>query len=486
MPAFHFFSSPPLLLGLLGLLLISTMGNQAVPLARAQDPRSFQHGIDFVPLPNGHYQLIWSSSGNPPTGANSNGSWPHDVYNSPIDPANPQIVPTTLISKPEAQEPASSAITADGHIMVTMEDGWNAQDLLAQRYGVYDTNLNPVKGYPQLVLDGGHSGHVAAVGNQFVVFYSEGWVEGGGVDDLGSGDDVYVSVYHSNGNLSRSRNVVVGNATRDWWPLVAGSNHHAMFLWQRFVDDETHAELFYSIYNPNDGSFVKTETLLAPGLEYYTYDVQYLESIDRFLAVGAYEQGGGFAYLIDDQGTIVSEHLALPEVVREGQPAIWLGEETSESTARVVYPKSDGGVMVLELTTDDIALSAEIAGLPWQTVGTDGIFTVADQVYFVNLSPAGLVERTFQIEPVLLGDFESDGDVDGVDFLVWQRSFGTAVGADANGDGVVNSIDLTYWQANFGVAKTGTGEAVSVPEPTSCLFAILGMSLIVYFSTHNL
>jgi hypothetical protein len=58
------------------------------------------------------------------------------------------------------------------------------------------------------------------------------------------------------------------------------------------VDDETHSELFYSIYDPNNGRFVKTETLLATGLEYYTYGVQYLESIDRFLAVAAYEQGG--------------------------------------------------------------------------------------------------------------------------------------------------------------------------------------------------
>ncbi|NOZ40597.1 MAG: hypothetical protein GXP24_10270 [Planctomycetes bacterium] len=470
---------------LIGLLLVTTIGIMELPSTKAQDPRSFQHGIDLVPLPNGHYKLIWSSSGNPPTGANSDGSWPHDVYASNIDPANPQIVPTTLISRPEAQEPASSAITADGRIMVTMEDGWNAQNLLAQRYGVYDTNLNPVTGYPQLVLDGGHSGHVAAVENQFVVFYSEGWVAGGGVDDLGSGDDVYVSVYQSNGAFVRSRSIAVGNATRDWWPIVAGSNNHAMLLWQRFVDNETYSELIYSIYNPSNGSFVKTEALLATELEYYTYDVQYIESIDRFLAVGAYKQGGGFAYLIDDQGTIVGEHLALPEVVREGQPAIWFDEGSSagpnDNTARVVYPKSDGGVMVLELTTDDIALSAEIAGLPWQTAGTDGIFTAEDDVYFVNLSPTGLIERTFQIEPVLLGDFDGDWDVDGTDFLVWQRA--KASGADANGDGVVDSKDLAFWQSNFGEVGTETGSTAIVPESSSCLLALVGMSLALYFST---
>jgi hypothetical protein len=225
MPTFDLRFSCRALTSLLGLLLLSSTGILNVRSARAQDSRSFQHGIDLVPLPNGHYKLIWSSSGNPPTGANDNGNWPHDVYFSDIDPAQPKIVPTTLISKPEAQEPASSAITDDGYIMVTMEDGWNAENGLAQRYGVYDTDLNPVKGYPQVVFDGGHSGHVAVVGNKFVVFYSEGWVDGGGVDDLGSGDDVYVSAYHSNGKTLNSSNVAVGNATRDWWPLVAGSHN---------------------------------------------------------------------------------------------------------------------------------------------------------------------------------------------------------------------------------------------------------------------
>jgi len=34
---------------------------------------------------------------------------------------------------------------------------------------------------------------VAAVGEQFVVVYSEGWREGGGLDDNGTGDGVYAS-----------------------------------------------------------------------------------------------------------------------------------------------------------------------------------------------------------------------------------------------------------------------------------------------------
>lgn len=395
MPSFETSILRCVISGLSGVLCV--LGLLDVELATAQDPRSFQHGVDLIRLPNGHYKLIWSSSGNPPTGADDRGDWPHDVYSSDIDPANPQIVATTLISRPEAQEPASSAITDDGRIMVTMEDGWNAENVLVQRYGVYDVNLDPVRGYPQTVFDGGHSGHVAAVGNRFVVFYSEGWVEGGGVDDLGSGDDVYLSAYHSNGKLSDSEPVAVGNATRDWWPLVAGSKEHAMLLWQRFVDNETHSELFYTIYNPSSGSFVKTEARLATGIEYYTYDIQYVESIGRFLVVAAYEHGGGFAVILSDDGKIIATQHGLPEVVREAQPAIAPGDGSSPAAARVVYPKSDGGVMLLNVTPETITLTSEVAGPRWQTAGTDGIFTDSEHVYFVNLTPDGLVERTFRL-----------------------------------------------------------------------------------------
>ncbi len=62
------------------------------------------------------------------------------------------------------------------------------------------------------------------------------------------------------------------------------------------------------------------------------------------------------------------------------------------------------------------------------------------------------------------GDFDSDGDVDGADFLAWQRG-------DASGG--ATPANLTLWENNFGssaaVASTG-----AVPEPTSIV--LLGMA----------
>lgn len=68
---------------------------------------------------------------------------------------------------------------------------------------------------------------------------------------------------------------------------------------------------------------------------------------------------------------------------------------------------------------------------------------------------------------VLPGDFDLDGDVDGEDFLTWQR------GASPGG---VTSADLTTWQANFGSLVQLTNASSAVPEPsTLALLAVASL-----------
>jgi beta-glucanase (GH16 family) len=69
--------------------------------------------------------------------------------------------------------------------------------------------------------------------------------------------------------------------------------------------------------------------------------------------------------------------------------------------------------------------------------------------------------------PAESADFDSDGDVDGADFLTWQRGAGTTVGAvrvngnaNAGFDGDVDEGDLEVWRVQFGSAA-----ATNVPEP---------------------
>ena len=68
--------------------------------------------------------------------------------------------------------------------------------------------------------------------------------------------------------------------------------------------------------------------------------------------------------------------------------------------------------------------------------------------------------------PGLPGDFDADNDVDGEDFLIWQRGFGSTYDAG----------DLADWKANFG---TGGAPIVSVPEPAAASIALLGAAALV-------
>lgn len=74
------------------------------------------------------------------------------------------------------------------------------------------------------------------------------------------------------------------------------------------------------------------------------------------------------------------------------------------------------------------------------------------------------------------GDYDVDGDVDGADFLVWQRAFssGSQLAADGNQNGVVDAGDLTVWRDNFGVPRTVSAQA-AIPEPTSLTLLFAGM-----------
>ncbi len=57
---------------------------------------------------------------------------------------------------------------------------------------------------------------------------------------------------------------------------------------------------------------------------------------------------------------------------------------------------------------------------------------------------------------VLAGDFDDDGDVDGRDFLEWQRG---------NSPNQLSAEDLENWQANYGTVP-GLVAAMKIPEPT--------------------
>lgn len=64
------------------------------------------------------------------------------------------------------------------------------------------------------------------------------------------------------------------------------------------------------------------------------------------------------------------------------------------------------------------------------------------------------------------GDFDNDDDVDGQDFLTWQRNPGVG--------------NLSDWQANYGTVASLSANSRSVPEPSSLVIIAFAVSLLCF------
>ncbi len=354
------------------------------------DRRQFLHGVNLLPVGK-RLLLIFSANSHPPRPAIPSASrtgWEHDIFHSWIDPANPGLDLQLLVEGDEAQEPASAAMNTQGRILVTSEDG---QDGINQFAGLWDAALTPIRPYPEIMIRrGGHSGHAAAIGEQFLVVYGEGWIDGDGVSDLGTGDDVWARPVGADGVTGPEIEIAVGDATRDWWPVVAASDDDALVVWQR------HRPGTGTSGGTLEGALVDAAGSVGPRLRiadnivYYVYETRYIESLDRYLVLGD-RPDGGFAVLIDRAGRIAARHDRLPATIREARPAI---VDTAAGVA-AVYPTPPTGVAVLRLGPQSIELAGTIAAArpanrPWDSVGIDGVATAPDRVLFAAGSIDGL------------------------------------------------------------------------------------------------
>jgi hypothetical protein len=347
----------------------------------ADDPRQYMHGIGAARAADGEWHLFYSASGVPPTGAGADGAWPHDVHVSTWQPATATLsAPQVFISRPEAQEPVSVAQNRGGSVMLSFEDGFDAADEVSQRYGLYGSDLRPIMPYPQDILSGGHSGHVAATGDQFVVFYSEGWVQGGGVDNLGSGDNVRAAVIGPDGRIARQLDVARGK--RAWWPVLAASSERALLVWQQFVPNRTDANLYAALLSPSTGKLVPLGRLMDK-LRYYTYQVTWMPAANRFLLTGTRAGNQGFALLISPAGKVLARADCLPATVREAEILV--------RDRRAWVPDTTGGVLQLDVDERDTLRAGTVPlAASWGSTGTLGLPGQDDGIAWFTLTPQGV------------------------------------------------------------------------------------------------
>lgn len=116
------------------------------------------------------------------------------------------------------------------------------------------------------------------------------------------------------------------------------------------------------------------------------------------------------------------------------------------------------------------------------TIGTDYDF----DLFFAErhtTSSTFRIDTSIILNPIDDADFNGDGDVDGDDFLTWQRGFGsgsTLAEGDANMSGTVDGVDLGIWEAQFGhIIPPPFSAASVVPEPSAAVLLVLGLLALV-------
>ena len=126
-------------------------------------------------------------------------------------------------------------------------------------------------------------------------------------------------------------------------------------------------------------------------------------------------------------------------IAREGDPF-----DVGNGDLRTV---ANNGILVSTGQTDDTPTSLAHDGtLAFRlafTDGTSGLFTAS-------------LEFT--------ADFDGDGDVDGGDFLVWQRGESPTP---------LSNLDLAAWKTNFGAPFSASPNSAAVPEPSTLPLAIV-------------
>jgi hypothetical protein len=99
------------------------------------------------------------------------------------------------------------------------------------------------------------------------------------------------------------------------------------------------------------------------------------------------------------------------------------------------------------------------------------------KIGFSKAIAGSIVAGMLTLTSLIGGVASADGDTDGRDFLIWQRSYGTTASASSDGDvdgrdflvwqrntgANVGGSDLADWQANYGVGASASSTVLD-PE----------------------
>ena len=138
----------------------------------------------------------------------------------------------------------------------------------------------------------------------------------------------------------------------------------------------------------------------------------------------------------------------------------------SSADATVAYVEGSTVSAVLGSTKFNWAISYT-GNITWTDADNSVVGAITGPGTGTDVVLMGLSSETIAVDDA---DFDGDSDVDGDDFLIWQRGLGVGASnatGDADGDTDVDAADLSIWKMQFGDGPGGAGFASAVPEPAA-------------------
>lgn len=185
---------------------------------------------------------------------------------------------------------------------------------------------------------------------------------------------------------------------------------------------------------------------------------------------GDIQNSGGLIYVLAGSSATLTGDL----VLASGSLSLIAGPNAGALSVQGTVDLS-GAELELDYSSGVFANEGDTYELLSSTSEIDTIFTnVDDEVADGNGRIWDIIYNTSSVwvtatNRSLGGDFDSDGDVDGSDFLTWQRGFGTTTDAS----------DLADWEASYGSGSAVVVAVNAVPEPSTLALVVLSLGCFV-------
>ncbi|QEG36440.1 pectate lyase family protein [Bythopirellula goksoeyrii] len=306
----------------------------------------------------------------------------------------------------------------------------------------------------------------------------------------GLGGDAQVN--ENGGTSAISSGDGTGNALNALWDGASGSKNQAILL--KFDLSEiapgTVKEAVLELTAAE--AVVGTHTFKVYGLEHDGDDWDWDEStVDFADAPGLAFDGNSRTLGIDPRYTADGEPSEKDNFPLDTPGVYSLGEFSIDSLVAGETASFEGLNLAVMLNLAAYYEGSPHAGLVTLILEQTNATGTNDATFFSHegdalLAPRLILDATLATPTVVENaDFDGDGDVDGRDFLIWQRgagSVGSPSTGDANGDGNVDAIDLGVWQDQYGPTNLGVAAQV-VPEPTGMTLMVI--NLLVWLKTRS-